>query len=120
MYVSDTHALIYYAASKHAKLGRDSRRLFKAAETGTVLIYIPAVVLWEVWQTVSEGAVVLPSRFDHWCRALESNPGFAIEPLTWQAVDHSRQFRFKDPFDCLIAGTASHLGMPLITKDAKV
>src|SRR5687768_9953628 len=113
MYVSDTHALVYYAASKHARLGRESRRLFKRAEAGTVVIYVPAIVLWEVWQRVSEGAIVLPSRFEHWCRALESSPGFAIEPLTWQAVDHSRQFRFKDPFDCLIAGTASHLGMPL-------
>jgi PIN domain nuclease of toxin-antitoxin system len=37
--------------------------------------------------------------------------------LEWQDVDHARHLPFKDPFDCLIAGTAMRLAMPLITKD---
>jgi PIN domain nuclease of toxin-antitoxin system len=48
------------------------------------------------------------------------SPGFAVAPMGWQVVDESRRFPFKDPFDCLIAGTASHLGMPLITRDAEI
>lgn len=120
MYVSDTHSLIYHAQSKPARLGKKARRLFLDAEDGKTVIYVPAVVLWEVWARVKEGDFNLPMRFDHWCHGLDASPGFAVAPLGWQVVDESRRFPFKDPFDCLIAGTAAHLGMPLITKDTNI
>lgn len=120
MYVSDTHSLIYHAQLKPLRLGRKARRLFLDAEDGKTLIYVPAVVLWEVWARVKEGDFTLPMRFDYWCRGLDASPGFAVAPLGWQVVDESRRFPFKDPFDCLIAGTAAQLGMPLITKDANI
>jgi PIN domain nuclease of toxin-antitoxin system len=120
MYVSDTHSLIYHAQLKPARLGKKARRLFLDAEAGKTVIYVPAVVLWEVWARVKEGDFSLPMRFDHWCRGLDASPGFAVAPLGWQVIDESRRFPFNDPFDCLIAGTAAHLGMPLITKDADI
>jgi PIN domain nuclease of toxin-antitoxin system len=120
MYVSDTHSLIYHAQLKGARLGRKARRLFLDAEDGKTLIYVPSVVLWVVWARVKEGDFTLPMRFDHWCRGLDAGPGFAIASLGWQVIDESRRFPFKDPFDCLIAGTAAHLGMPLITKDGEI
>ena len=120
MYVTDTHPLVYFAQMKPARLGRRARRLFRDAEDGRSLIYIPAIVLWEVWMRVVEGDFTLPMRFDHWCRGFDEAPGFAVEPLNWRCIDESRQFSFNDPFDCLIAGTDAHLGMPLITKDADI
>lgn len=120
MYVTDTHSFIYYALAKPRKLGQAARQLFIDADEGKTVIYVPAIVLWEIWMTVKEGDFSLPMRFDHWCRALESSPGFAVAPLGWQVVDESRRFPFKDPFDCLIAGTATLLGMPLITKDRNI
>jgi PIN domain nuclease of toxin-antitoxin system len=120
MYVSDTHSLIYHAQMKSTRLGRKARRVFLDADDGNTLIYVPAVVLWEVWARIREGDFILPMRFDHWCRGLDASPGFVIEPLGWQIVDESRRFPFKDPFDCIIAGTATHLGMPLITKDTDI
>jgi PIN domain nuclease of toxin-antitoxin system len=120
MYVSDTHPLIYFAQKKSKRLGRKARRVFLDAEDGKTLVYVPAVVLWEIWARIREGDFTLPMRFDHWCRGLDASPGFAVEPLGWQIVDESRRFPFKDPFDCLIAGTATHLGMPLITKDGEI
>ena len=120
MYVSDTHSLIYYAQLKPARLGKKARRLFLNAEDGKTVIYVPAVVLWEVWTRVQDGDFVLPMRFDHWCRELDASPGFAVAPMGWQVIDESRRFPFKDPFDCLISGTAAYLGMPLITKDREI
>ena len=120
MYVTDTHSFVYYAQSRSRQLGKTARRLFSDADKGNTVIYIPAVVLWEVWMRVMEGDFRMPMRFDLWCRALDSSPGFAIAPLGWQVVDEGRQFPFKDPFDCLIAGTATLLGMPLITKDRDI
>jgi PIN domain nuclease of toxin-antitoxin system len=120
MYVTDTHSLVYFAQSRPSTLGKMARRLFIDAEKGRTVIYVPAVTLWEVWARIKEGDLILPARFDHWCRGLEGSPGFAIAPLVWQVVDESRRFPFKDPFDCLIAGTATHLGMPLITRDTDI
>ena len=120
MYVSDTHSFVYYAQQKPRKLGKTARQLFADADDGKTVIYVPAVVLWEIWMRVKEGDFIMPMRFDHWCRALDGSAGFAIAPLGWQAIDESRRVPFKDPFDCLIVGTAIHLGMPLITKDRDI
>ena len=120
MYVTDTHPLVYHAQAKPNRLGRKARQLFLDADDGKTVIYVPAVVLWEIWMRVKEGDFVLPMRFDHWCRGLDASPGFAVTPLGWQVVDESRRFSFKDHFDCLIAGTATLLGMPLITKDRDI
>jgi PIN domain nuclease of toxin-antitoxin system len=120
VYVTDTHSLVYHAQLKPARLGKQARRLFLDADAGKTLIYVPAVVLWEVWMRVKDGDFSLPMRFDQWCRGLEASPGFAIAPMGWQVVDESRRYPFKDPFDCLIAGTAAYLGMPLITRDKEI
>ena len=120
MYVSDTHALIYYVDQKLSRLGKAARRIFEAAEAGKALIYVSTVLLWEVSNRITDGDIILPMPFDQWCRSFDQAPGFSLTALEWQDVHEARSFPFKDPFDCLIAGTASRLGMPLITKDAGI
>jgi PIN domain nuclease of toxin-antitoxin system len=120
VYVTDTHALIYYVEKKRARLGKDARRIFEHADERETLIYVPTAVLWEISRRLAEGALVFPVNFDQWCRALDKADGFSIAALEWQDVSEARRFPFKDPFDCLIAGTAAHLGVPLITKDAEI
>lgn len=120
MYVTDTHPLVYYVDQKLSRLGRNARRIFNEAEDGRAVIYIPSVVLWEVGKRLREGDLTFHIPFDRWCRSFEGAPGFLIAPLGWEDVDHARSFPFKDPFDSLIAGTATHLGMPLITRDAEI
>ena len=120
VYVTDTHALIYYVDQKPTRLGKHARRIFRDAEGGKALVYIPTVVLWEVSRRVVEGEMILSSPFDQWCRALDKTHGFSIAVLGWQDVDEARWLPFMDPFDCLIAGTAARLEMPLITKDAEI
>jgi PIN domain nuclease of toxin-antitoxin system len=120
MYVTDTHAFVFYAGQRPNRLGKNARRIFHKAERHQALIYIPTVVLWEVSRRLVDGSLTLSMPFDQWCRALETNAGFSIAALEWQDVDEARAFRFNDPFDCLIAGTATRLGMPLITKDTQI
>lgn len=120
MYVTDTHALALHARPKPSRLGKQARRIFQDADLGRSLIYVPSVVLWEIWKMLADGKIELTLRFDHWCRELDRSEGFEIRPLGWEAVDEARRFPFRDPFDCLIAGTATHLGMPLITKDEAI
>ena len=118
VYVTDTHPLIFYVQQKLTRLGRDAQRIFRDADDGGALIYVPTVVLWEITRRLAEGQLVFPGPFDQWCRGLERATGYSIAVLDWPAVSEARRFPFNDPFDCLIAGTAANLGMPLITKDA--
>jgi len=120
LYVTDTHAFIWYAVSKHSRLSKRARILFEDAEKGRVLIHIPSVVLWEVGDRITDGTIRLNQRFDHWCRTLDSKPGFQIQPLLWEDVHQARNLPFEDPLDCLIAGTALRLGIPLITNDIAI
>lgn len=48
VYVTDTHALIYYANSNHPQLSARAREVFEQAERGEAFILIPAPALWEV------------------------------------------------------------------------
>jgi PIN domain nuclease of toxin-antitoxin system len=117
MFATDTHPMAYYAGSKPSKLSRRAWRLFEDASQAKTVIYVPTPALWEIHRLIKADRVELTRRFDHWCRDLDSEAGFIIEPLTWHDVDEARRLPFPDPFDCLIAGTALRLGIPLITKD---
>ena len=120
MFATDTHPLAFYTARKNSELSRRALHLFDDASRGKTLIFIPAPVLWEIAGLGKSGRVELPTRFDHWCRKFDSDPGFAIEALTWPDIDEARHLPFNDPFDCLIVGTAIRLDCPLITRDEAI
>src|SRR5438128_4909927 len=120
MFATDTHPMAYFAGGRHSTLSRRALRLFQDAKEAKTVIYIPSPAVWEIHQLIKIGRVKLPLRFDHWCRDLDTERGFIIEPLTWHDVNEASQLPFRDPFDCLIAGTALRLGIPLITKDQAI
>jgi PIN domain nuclease of toxin-antitoxin system len=107
----------HFALGKRTRLGSKARRLFIQADDGKCLIYVPVIVLWEAAVLAGRGYIKIPQRFDHWCRAVENGPGFAIAALDWLDVDEARKLPFADPYDCLITATALRHGMPLITGD---
>jgi PIN domain nuclease of toxin-antitoxin system len=120
VFVTDTHALVHYVEQRLSRIGKDARRIFNQAEENKTLIYIPSPVLWEISRHLADGVFAFPMPFDRWCRHIEEHTGFSITPLDWPDINEARYLPFQDPFDCLIAGTAVRLGMPLITKDAEI
>jgi PIN domain nuclease of toxin-antitoxin system len=120
VYVTDTHALVRYVEKKLTRLGKHARQIFQQADEGKTLVYVPTAVLWEVSRHLATGIFIFPLSFDQWCRELEGAEGFSIAALEWQDVNEARCLPFQDPFDCLIAGTAIRLGLPLITKDVEI
>lgn len=48
VYVTDTHALVFYVTGLKARLSRRALRAFEQAERGEAYIYISAVTLWEI------------------------------------------------------------------------
>jgi PIN domain nuclease of toxin-antitoxin system len=79
----------------------------------------PVAALWQHSLTVIANLLKVQECVN-WCRTLDSKPGFQIQPLLWEDVHEARVLPFDDPFDCLIAGTALCLGLPLITTDATI
>src|SRR4051812_18406460 len=119
-FVTDTHPLAYYAGRRFSKLSKRVRGLFDSAHDGAVLINVPTIVLSELTILFRMDRLRIPLSFDKWCRDIEANPGFSIEPLLWTDVNEMRQLPFKDPFDRMIVGTANRLRLPLITKDTEI
>src|SRR6266705_3162116 len=117
MYVTDTHALIWYTQPKKSRLGKRAKSLFERAEEERALIYVPSVVLWELADQLRLGTLRLRQRFDHWCRALGSKQFFQIQHLFWKEVNEARGLPLDAPFVCWIAGPALRIGAPLIKKD---
>jgi PIN domain nuclease of toxin-antitoxin system len=120
VFVTDTHPFAYYAARKYSRLSRRALQVFEDAQAAKLVISVPTAALWEITELIAVGALQLPSRFDHWCRDLDQEHGFQIEPMLWQDVNEARHLPFRDPMDRLIAGTAIRLGLPLITKDQSI
>jgi PIN domain nuclease of toxin-antitoxin system len=85
------------------------------------LIYIPAVVFWEIALLNKIGKIKLAESFERWSAKLLSKNGFAIAHLETEIINEAVGDNFNnDPFDSVIAATARRLELPLITKDAAI
>ena len=119
--VADTHALVWFLAGDLRRLGRGARRVLRAADGVGHEIVVSVISLWEIALLHDEGRLALPQGFTAWCDALDSRPGFRIEPLTRGDVEAARTLgRLRDPHDRLIAGTAIRLGVALLTLDEHI
>lgn len=121
MFVTDTHPVIWYATGKHSNLSLKVLKAFQKAETYETLIYIPAVVFWEIALLENLGKIKLKERFDRWADVLLGKNNFQIAPLETSVIARSVGYDFNnDSFDKIIVSTAFELDLPLITKDVAI
>lgn len=121
LYVTDTHPLIWFESGKHSALSTKVLSVFQRAEKSEVLIYIPAVVFWEIALLNKTGRIKLAENFERWSAKLLSKNGFAIAQLETEIINDAVGYNFNnDPFDSVIVATASRLELPLITKDVAI
>lgn len=121
MFVTDTHPLVWYSTGKHTHLSRKVLTAFQKAETSETLIYIPAVVFWEIALLENLGKIKLNERFDRWADNLLANNNFEIVPLETSIISQSVGYNFNnDSFDKIIVASAAELDVPLITKDTAI
>lgn len=119
--VTDTHALIWYAAGPQRKLGRHARALFERAERGQAMIYVPVLVLVELAEAIRRGVVRTDDGFSRWSEQLLASPHFVVADLTAGIVREAEGlYSIPERGDRLIAATASHLGCPLLTNDPAI
>ena len=120
VFVTDTHPLVWYSAGAHARLSRRALRAFDAAVGREALIYVPALVLWEVTILIRIGRVRLRDPFASWAARLVAHPGFELAPLDVPVLAEAAGYALEDPFDGAIVATARVMDLPLITRDQRI
>lgn len=119
--VTDSHALIWYARQRRKRLGVRARRLFERADRGKAAIYVPVLVVVEISEAANKGTIQLDGGAMVWAERLFSSGSFFPVDLTVDIVAQAeRLYGIPERGDRLIAATAAHLRLPLITRDPEI
>lgn len=118
LYVADTHALFWYLINSPA-LGSDASRAFDEADNGATLIYLPAIVLAELYYLNEKQG--RPLDFAAEFARLSAGSQFVLLPFMPEdtlAFDADRAV--PEMHDRMIAGAARRLGASVITRDQQI
>jgi PIN domain nuclease of toxin-antitoxin system len=120
--VLDTHAAIWYLLDS-TSLSEAVYSLIEGAAASGTPAFIPAVSLVEVVYLAERGRIHAGA-FHRFANELGSeNPAFTVVPLDIQiasALKLISRSHVPDMPDRIIAATALHLGLPLVTRDNRL
>jgi PIN domain nuclease of toxin-antitoxin system len=118
--VADTHAILFHAAGGRG-LGPKAAAMFERCERQQAVIYVPAIVMWEVSLLARVSRVNLRRTVRGFFDDLFSNPSYQPVDMTAEQICIGDELRFsRDPFDVLICAAARALELPLLTRDADI
>ena len=120
--VTDTHGLIWYLEDD-PRLGPAASAAFDACDRGEIVIFVPTICLVEIIYLQEKGRIqpYLKAQFDAALRS--GTTGLALADLTAEVADAlTRVSRTAVPDlpDRVIAATALHLKVPLISRDRHI
>ena len=121
-FVTDTHGLIWYLEDS-PRLGSGARQAFDACDRGDAIVYVPTMCLVEMTYLQEKGRISpdLIIRLDD--ELSRGTSGLVIFPLTAEVaktISDVPRTDIPDMPDRIIAATALHLGLPLISRDRKI
>lgn len=121
-FVTDTHGLIWYLEDSQL-LGSAASAAFDACDRGECNIYVPVICLVEIVYLQEKGKIPLRLKTLLDDAFSDEAIGLVPMPLTIEIVntlpDIPRTI-VPDMPDRIIAATALHLGLPLLTKDRQI
>jgi PIN domain nuclease of toxin-antitoxin system len=122
-YVTDTHALIWHF-TRDGRLSDEASQHFSAADRGDAVIYVSAMTLIEIVY-LGEKARVSSDLCNEVIQRLKpaKDTSYRIVPIDHgvsTAVAAVPRIAVPEMADRVIAATAHHLGLPLITKDRRL
>ncbi|HMO80181.1 MAG TPA: type II toxin-antitoxin system VapC family toxin [Pyrinomonadaceae bacterium] len=121
MYVTDTHALLWYLNGNHRFLSPKTISVFDEAQKGNSAIYVPSIVLLEIAMLNAKSRIKLNEPFERWADKLRKLNGLSVFELNNSIIAQSVGYSFNDDIlDKVIVATAVELDVPLITKDAAI
>ena len=120
--VVDTHAAVWYLLNAKSLSSNAQRAMDDAANSGDP-VYVPSISLVEIVYLVEKGKLP-PIVLDRLTSSLsEPDSGFIIVPLDLPvalAIPRISRDTVPDMPDRIIAATALHLGLPLVTRDSEI
>jgi len=117
-YVTDTHPFVWYLA-EDTRLGPGAKEVFEQADSGKAVIIIPAIVMAESPFLAEKGRVKATA--GEVLGLVESALNYRFYPLDLSVIQIGWELKkIPEIHDRLIAATAKHLGLELITDDNKV
>jgi PIN domain nuclease of toxin-antitoxin system len=120
--VTDTHALIWYLEDS-PRLSVAANQLFDRCDRGEIIIYVPTICLVEMIYLQEKGRISsqLKTKLDR--ELMLGNTGMILYDLTIGVVEALATIprdSIPDLPDRIIAATAVHLVLPLISRDSKI
>lgn len=114
-YVTDTQALVRFLSGSKG-ISKTADLIFGRADAGENVIIIPAVVLFEIGYLHEKGRI--PVSVNYLRAVLEDSVNYREEKLSLEIIESSFDITdIPELHDRLIAGTARHLRLPLLTND---
>lgn len=114
-YVTDTQALVRFLSGSKG-ISKTADLIFSRADAGESIIIIPAVVLFEIGYLHERGRIAVS--VSDLRAVLEDSLNYKEEMLSLDIIECSFAITdIPELHDRLIAGTARHLRLPLITND---
>ncbi|HEC93411.1 MAG TPA: PIN domain-containing protein [Candidatus Atribacteria bacterium] len=115
LYVTDTHAFIWYLLDNLPKKVDD---IFKSVEKGESTIFVPTIVLAESLHLVENKKIDL--NFDDLLKKIEMSKNFVPTSFNFQIMKILPELGIKELHDRIIIATAKILNAKLITKDKEI
>lgn len=116
-YVTDTVGLVLFLEQR--KLEPKAKQIFRDAENGKAILFIPVMVLAEILYLSEKGRITLS--LPDVSQYLQKHPHFKEYPLTISVVESAAQISdIPELHDRLIAATARLHGVELITNDLTI
>jgi PIN domain nuclease of toxin-antitoxin system len=117
-YVTDTHALYWYLTAS-PKLGVNAQAAFWAGEQGQTLIYIPSIVLAELYyvNVKYRQPLLFAQEYE---RLTESGQFRFVEFRSADVLRFDALVAIPEMHDRMIVGVAYALQLPLLTCDSEI
>ena len=118
LYVADTHALFWYFTASPL-LGSQARAAFDEGKQGQALVYIPAIVLAELYFLNVKKQ--LPIDFSATFALLTQSSQFVLLPFEpIDTLQFERDKAVSEIHDRIIVGVARRLNDTLLTRDSEI
>jgi len=118
MYVTDTHALLWYLTGDE-RLGKGAKEIFSKADSGGIRIFIPSIVLAESLYVTEKHRVDM--EFIKILGDIQKSRNYIIYPLDAEVVIKCQNLKeIPELHDRILVSTAKILNAKILTKDREI